>query len=275
MMRDFQGENPSIMFEGGLKKAIEESNNYLKEIYGAENLTIKDSKGMDRETVIVIPKDIHHLVNTLAEKYEVSRPAPSLGMDGGNGKFIITLHLFDLDNPGRGDLCEYESGGRRRSLIVAAVDGCTENSHNVDLVLHKLDLENLEHEESIFAGDQKCGNLVFKIGSHGSLCSCLYCTGCKIHDDTGKDTTEKAMEWREGIMRTPEQIAEQFKKYEEKWKGKMNTARAKADIKNFSSVQGIPKNLPAFMWTRVNLLNFPPDALHVNLLGKKFQLILT
>ena len=74
MMRDFQGENPSIMFEGGLKKAIEESNNYLKEIYGAENLTIKDSKGMDRETVIVIPKDIHHLVNTLAEKYDVSRP---------------------------------------------------------------------------------------------------------------------------------------------------------------------------------------------------------
>ena len=75
MMRDFQRENPSIMFEGGLKKAIEESNNYLKEIYGAENLTIKDSKGMDRETVIVIPKDIHHLVNTLAEKYDVTCPA--------------------------------------------------------------------------------------------------------------------------------------------------------------------------------------------------------
>ena len=33
---------------------------------------------MDRETVIVIPKDIHHLVNTLAEKYDVSHPAPSL-----------------------------------------------------------------------------------------------------------------------------------------------------------------------------------------------------
>ena len=96
MMRDFQGENPSIMFEGGLKKAIEESNNYLKEIYGAENLTIKDSKGMDRETVIVIPKDIHHLVNTLAEKYDVRRPAPSLDIH-----HLVNAHAekYDVSHP--------------------------------------------------------------------------------------------------------------------------------------------------------------------------------
>ena len=97
MMRDFQSENPSIMFEGGLKKAIEESNNYLKEIYGAENLTIKDSKGMDRETVIVIPKDIHHLVNTLAEKYDVSRP-PSLDIH----YLVNTLaEKYDVSCPAR------------------------------------------------------------------------------------------------------------------------------------------------------------------------------
>ena len=96
-MRDFQGENPSIMFEGGLKKAIEESINYLKEIYGAENLTIKDSKGMDREAVIVIPKDIHHLVNTLAEKYDVSRP-PSLDIH----YLVNTLaEKYDVSCPAR------------------------------------------------------------------------------------------------------------------------------------------------------------------------------
>ena len=44
-----------------------------------------------------------------------------LGCDGGNHKLLVTLAVFDLDNPeleGNG----FMSGGTRRSLIIAAAD---------------------------------------------------------------------------------------------------------------------------------------------------------
>ena len=148
------------------------------------------------------------------------------------------------------------------------MDGGPENNSNIDRIFEKLDVEHLEYEESMYSGDQKFGNLLFKVGSHGSMCPCLYCTASKIHDDTGQRTTEKAEEWSEGLMRTAEQVAGLWNRFLAKWRGREHTDRARADLKNFFSVQGIPANVPRFMWTRLILLCFPPDALHVTLLGR-------
>ena len=44
-----------------------------------------------------------------------------LGCDGGNHKLLVTLAVFDLDNPEL-EVNGFMSGGTRRSLIIAAAD---------------------------------------------------------------------------------------------------------------------------------------------------------
>ena len=44
-----------------------------------------------------------------------------LGCDGGNHKLLVTLAVFDLENPDL-EVGGYMSGGTRRSLVIAAAD---------------------------------------------------------------------------------------------------------------------------------------------------------
>ena len=51
-----------------------------------------------------------------------------LGCDGGNHKLLVTLAVFDLDNPDL-EVGGYMSGGTRRSLVIAAADKVSIGHH--------------------------------------------------------------------------------------------------------------------------------------------------
>ena len=63
-------------------------------------------------------------------------------------------------------------------------------------------------------------------------------------------------------------IIELRQRWLHKWRGRTNSAKAKADIKFFASVVGFPIDLPEAMLDLLVLLVIPPDPLHIVLLGK-------
>ena len=69
-------------------------------------------------------------------------------------------------------------------------------------------------------------------------------------------------------------IIELRNKFLNKWRGKkggIDSARAKADIKNHASVIGLPIDLPEEWLDKLLLLIIPPDPLHVVLIGKFYK----
>ena len=63
-------------------------------------------------------------------------------------------------------------------------------------------------------------------------------------------------------------IMELRRRFLTKWKGRLDSAAAKADIKFFASVVGWPIELPEAMLDLLVLLVIPPDPLHCCLLGR-------
>ena len=63
-------------------------------------------------------------------------------------------------------------------------------------------------------------------------------------------------------------ITELRRRFLNKWRGRTNSAAAKADIKNHASVIGFPIDLPEAMHDLLVLLVIPPDPLHCVLLGE-------
>ena len=268
MMRDFSKANPEVIFEGSLQQVLQDSINELKKHFSAEFLNVVDKHGMDVATVIVLVKDLHYVIRTYISRRGVRNPRVAILQDGGNNKYVICLCIYDMDNLGV-DICGYSSGGRRRALVIAACNRCKELRVNMDAVLAPLYLVKLEYR-TILPSDLKAANLLMGIGPHTSLCPCLYCEAFKIHDETGQRTCDKALHWSEGRRRTIRIIRELRQRFLEKWRGRkggIDSARAKADIKNFFSVVNFPIELPEAMLDMLVLLVIPPDPLHVTLLG--------
>ena len=265
IMRDFQRENPDVIFEGGLQQALQESINELKRNFSAEFLNLIDKNGLDVNTVVVLVKDLHYIIREYIARNHVSNPRVALAQDGGNEKFLVGLSIFDMDRLGIVDICGYSSGGRRKTLVIAASNRCKELRPNMEAVLGPLCLVKLEYR-TILPSDLKAANLLMGIGPHTSLCPCLYCEASKLDDNTGRPTTDKALHWSEARRRTMRIITELRQRFLDKWGTRANTPAAKAAIKKFFSVVNFPIELPESMMDSLVLLVIPPDPLHVCLL---------
>ena len=87
-------------------------------------------------------------------------------------------------------------------------------------------------------------------------------------DDMVPPTTKKALYWyQDARRRTMRMIIELRRKFLEKWRGRTNSAAAKADLRHFASVIDWPIELPEAMLDLLVLLVIPPDPLHVCLIG--------
>ena len=265
IMRDFSRANPDVIFEGSLKQALQESINELKKHFSAEFLNLIDKNGLEVATVVVLVKDLHYIIREYIARNHVINPRVAIGQDGGNEKYLVCLAIFDMDKLGV-DICGYSSGGRRKTLVIAASNRCKELKANMESVLGPLYLVKLEYR-TILPSDLKAANLLMGIGPHTSMCPCIYCEASKIDDNTGKRTTDKALYWSEDARRrTMRIIIELRKKFLAKWGARANSPAAKASIKNFFSVVGFPIDLPETMLDMLVLLIIPPDPLHVCLL---------
>ena len=273
IFKDFSKANPEIIFEGNFRQALDDSINELKKLFSAELLNVQDSKGLELATVVVLVKDLHVIIREYIRRFGIVSPRICLGMDGGNGKFLVTLAMLDMASLGP-DICSFSRNGRRRSLIVAASNRCKETKKNLTNVLDRLFLVKLEYP-TVFPMDLLCGNLFMGIGRHTSYCPCLYCEGYKLAEDLVTWTTEKALYWvQDATRRTMKRIRELRARWEAKWKGRrggLNSKAAKDDIKNFASVVDWPIELPEAMLEMLVLLVIPPDPMHVVLIGRLFN----
>ena len=264
IMRDFSKANPHVIFEGDLQKALQESLNELKKHFHADFLNLIDKNGLEVATVVVLIKDLHYIIRQYIARNHVTSPRVALSQDGGNEKYIVGLSIFNMDKLGV-DICGYSSGGRRKTLVIAASNRCKELRANMDAVLGPLCLVKLEYR-TILPSDLKAANLLMGIGPHTSLCPCLFCEATKIDDDTGRPTTDKALHWSEARRRTMRIISELRQRFLAKWGARANTPAAKAAIKKFFSVVNFPIELPEAMMDMLVLMVIPPDPLHVCLL---------
>ena len=257
--------NPDVIFEGGLQQALQESINELKTHFSAEFLNLIDKNGLEVNTVVVLVKDLHYIIREYIARNHVTNPRVALGQDGGNEKYLVCLAIFDMDRLGV-DICGYSSGGRRKTLVIAASNRCKELRPNMDAVLGPLCLVKLEYR-TILPSDLKAANLLMGIGPHTSLCPCIYCEASKVDDNTGRRTTDKALYWSEDARRrTMRIIIELRKKFLAKWGARANSPAAKAAVKKFFSVVGFPIDLPEHMLDMLVLHIIHPDPLHVCLL---------
>ena len=93
-------------------------------------INVIDSKGREKMTSSVMIKDVNHLVTKIVTRNNIKSHRIALGLDGGQGNFLVTLHVYDMDDLTH-DYAGYSQGGRRRYLIIGASEGCTENRQNV------------------------------------------------------------------------------------------------------------------------------------------------
>ena len=275
IFKGFSKQNPDILFEGNLQDALQDSINELKKWFSADLLTVQDSKGLNIDTVIVLVKDLHFVIRSYITRKAILKPQVAIVQDGGNNKYLIQLSIFDKAKLGL-DECGYSSGGRRRSLIIGACNRCKETPHNLNMVLEKLHLADLEYP-TIFPCDLSAANKLMGIGCHTSYSPCIYCEAFKLAADGKTWTTKKALYWSKGARRrTIRMIMELRRRFLTKWGGRLNSAAAKADIKFFASVVGWPIELPEAMLDLLVLLVIPPDPLHCCLLGRfKYKSSLT
>ena len=129
--------------------------------------------------------DLNGLIDTIVKENNIQKPRVVVGGDSGQGKFIFTLSIFDMEDLSR-DFAGYSRAGKRRTLIISAVDDCDECHENLHQMVAALKLDEIAELDFILAGDLKFANLCFGVQAHGCLHNCVYCFGSKLLD--GKKT---------------------------------------------------------------------------------------
>ena len=262
LLKDIQEETGALLMEGNLKKEIQESINSFEEFYEVEQVDIEDKHGKMMVSSLAWVKKLPELIQHIIEKNNIKEPRVVIGGDSGQGKFIFTLSVFDMSDLSK-DFWGYSRAGRRRTLVIAASDEMDENHYNINLVVSKLKLWELEDLDWILSGDQKFANICFGVQCHTCHHNCIYCEGCKM-DENGNKTNSVDADWFPGVYRTPA-INKSRQTF---WLCVCGHLKGKRDrLSNFKNVEFPHIPLPRG-WEHVKIIFLlPPDPLHVILLG--------
>ena len=158
-------------------------------------------------------KDINQLVKKICNirNENEDKVRIILGLDGGQGKIIVTMHIVNIENKElssneRKNLkIKYKSTGTQRSIIVARVDSIPENYHNLKTILDTLNLPELSQNCKIVS-DLKVINILLVLQSCSSMHPCPYCMGYKVNKN-GLKTNQKGR-FHPGKLRTMGNIKE-------------------------------------------------------------------
>ena len=86
------------LLEPGLEAAMRENLNMMDEYYTVKDLKYTNSKGRSRDTALAIVKDVNETIQLVCEARGIKNPLIAVGCDGGQGKLIVTLSVFDKDD---------------------------------------------------------------------------------------------------------------------------------------------------------------------------------
>ena len=182
------------LIEPGLEKALQQNLNQMDDFYTVKDLKYTDSKGRNRDTALAIVNDINETIEHVCEARGIKNPLIAVGCDGGQGKLIVTLSVFDKDDENERDPKDPSPGGKRRVILLAAADGAPEKRPVLNRIYEELRTWTVKHDIQ-YIGDCKITNLLFGmyiifmmnkqnhspenifvgVQSHSSHHSCPYC----------------------------------------------------------------------------------------------------
>lgn len=170
----------------------------MEDYHTTENLTFEDHDDeVDRPVTYI--NDMNAFISAICSKRDHSEEnlTLALGIDGGQGKLIITL---TVSHEGEGDKAKrkkqtekrktLKSTGKRRAFVVARVDGVPETYDNLTQLLGTLNLPTLD-KDFVVVCDLKVIDILVGLQSTSSRHSCPYCKGAKI--DTNGDFTNNGL----------------------------------------------------------------------------------
>ena len=160
LLQAIEKEAGTILFEGNLEREIRESMQSWEKFYEVKEVEITDKHGNTMKSSMAWVNNLNGLISAIIEEEDIQEARVVVGGDSGQGKFIFTLTVLDLANLGR-DSAGYSRAGKRRTLVISAVDDCDENHENLQQIVEALKFDELEVIDIILAGDLKFANLCF------------------------------------------------------------------------------------------------------------------
>ena len=148
------------MLEPGLEAALKENLNQMDDYYTVKDLKYTNSKGRSRDTALAIVKDVNETIQLVCEARGIKNPLIAVGCDGGQGKLVVTLSVFDKDDETERDPKDPSPGGKRRVILLAAADGAPEKRPVLNEIYQQLRTWTIKHEVQ-YIGDCKITNLLF------------------------------------------------------------------------------------------------------------------
>ena len=160
LLQEIEKEAGERLFEGNLERELRESIDSWGKFYEVKEVEILDKNGNPMKSSLAYVNDLNGLISAIIKETGIKRPRVVVGGDSGQGKFIFTLTVLDMDDLGK-DSGGFSRAGKRRTLAVAACDECDESHENINQILDHLKLEELEILDWILAGDLKFANVCF------------------------------------------------------------------------------------------------------------------
>ena len=168
----------------------------------------------------------------------------------GQGKFVISLNVFDDDNPAGRDDSGLMASGNKRTLILLVCDGAVENHYNVKKLFALLNLANVG-EPYRFTTDIKMIRIMLGLSGGKPTYGCPYCLARKL-ESTG--------EWTVGDNRTFGGCKEEHNKF-------VAAGGVKKDVSKFYNCVEAPMDIFSAEEDTWTLALYPPPVLHTVLLG--------
>ena len=157
-------------------------------------MTFNDAEGnpCSEQSVLVYSKNIRDTFEQVVKGRGIRDPHTNLGIDGGQGKVVVTLHVHDRANTDEDDRDDKKPGGASRGIVLARADRCVETRDNVEHILNKIGvpefLMSLPPNRYHIIGDLKTANeitgMIFITLIIFCKVMCSYnCCFLKFHND--------------------------------------------------------------------------------------------
>ena len=270
-LRIIKKKLPAKTFALNVRKALEKRTNLLSAYYETDKAVLVGKDGEEVEMPVTVATDLNSLVKMVCSKRGIDEDKSKvvLGVDGGQGKLIITTSIIpDDEKEKRGRAKEkeeknrYKSTGVKRTLVVARVDQVPECYENLEIVMNRLKLKRLSKQFALVC-DVKLIDILVGLQGCSSMYPCPYCMGCKL-DDSGKPTNQRGT-FQKGEPRTFRNVKEQFEKSRTRHRnGKLPSQKS---LKQFYSVKHLPMQVTEDMEDIPISKMYPPPQLHCGILG--------
>jgi hypothetical protein len=196
------GAGQKSIIEGSARSILKEIKNKLSDEHVTEIKMMITKDGILEERWLTNVIDLEEFINTACRERDVDPNTATfvIGMDGGQGMFIVTLIIIDNDrtkDDKKKD--EFKETSHHKILIPALVTEIPENFHNIEVILKALKLDELSRKYKIVA-DLKLYNILAGMTSASSMFPCVY-GECYKTNDKGQKTNQKGR-WITGKSRT-------------------------------------------------------------------------